>query len=102
MTATPEMNQAAQDFLKAMASDTRQAILALFVGGVELSVGEVAEQAGLSPSTASEHLSLMRRGGLLASSREGKSVRYRVDSARIGAQLDELKAYLNCCCPPRP
>lgn len=32
--------------------------------------------------------------------RDGKTVRYRVDPARIGTELDQLKAYLTVCCPP--
>jgi DNA-binding transcriptional ArsR family regulator len=95
----PQVETATQAFLKALASETRQQIMQLFAGGVELTVGEVAARAGLRQSTASEHLALMRRGGLLVSTRDGKSVRYRVDSRRIGAQLDDLKAYLAGCCP---
>ncbi|WP_373428738.1 helix-turn-helix domain-containing protein [Streptomyces rishiriensis] len=34
-------------------------------GGVELTVGETAERCALKPSTASEHLSLLRRGDLV-------------------------------------
>lgn len=100
MAGELEINNSTQDFLKALASETRQSMLRLFVGGAELSVGEIAEAAGVSPSTASAHLALMRRGGLLVSRREGKVVRYRVDSSQIGDKLDEIKAYLNCCCPP--
>lgn len=102
MAAELEIDDATQDFLKALASETRQSLLGLFVGGAELSVGEIADRAGLSQSTASAHLALMRRGGLLASRREGKVVRYRVDASQIGDKLDEIKAYLNCCCPPSP
>lgn len=100
-TTAPEIDVATQDFLRALASETRQQILQLFVGDLELSVGEVAERAGLGQSTASEHLTLMRRAGLLESNRNGKTVRYRVDSRRMADQLDQLKAYLIRCCPPR-
>lgn len=67
---------------------------------VTLTVGEVAERAGLGQSTASEHLVLLRRGGLVHATRDGKTVRYRVDSTRISTELDQLKAYLTVCCPP--
>lgn len=96
----PDLDESGRDFLKALASETRQQVMALFAGGVELSVGEVAERAGLRASTASEHLSLLRRGGLLTSTREGKTVRYRVDSTTIATRLDGLKTYLLLCCPP--
>ncbi|UGQ10466.1 metalloregulator ArsR/SmtB family transcription factor [Yinghuangia sp. ASG 101] len=96
----PDLDESGRDFLKALASETRQQVMALFAGGVQLSVGEVAERAGLGPSTASEHLSLLKRGGLLVSVREGKTVRYRADATMIAARLDGLKAYLTLCCPP--
>lgn len=89
-----------QDFLKALASETRQQLMLLFAGGDELTVGEIAERAGIGQSTASEQLALLRRGGLLRSHREGKQVRYRVDRDAIAAQLDRLQAYLVSCCPP--
>lgn len=99
-TAVPEIQTSTQDFLRALASETRQQILQLFAGGIELTVGEVAERAGLGQSTASEHLALLRRGGLVHATRDGKAVRYRVDSTRISTELDQLKAYLTVCCPP--
>ncbi|MFB6717566.1 MULTISPECIES: ArsR/SmtB family transcription factor [unclassified Streptomyces] len=43
-------------------------------GGIELTVGEIAGRCALKPSTASEHLSLLRRGGLVVSRKEGKQV----------------------------
>ncbi|MFE2864879.1 ArsR/SmtB family transcription factor [Embleya sp. NPDC059259] len=98
--AAPALEEGAGDFLKALASETRQQVMGLFAGNVELSVGEVAERSGLGQSTASEHLSLLRRGGLLVSVRDGRTVRYRADAARIAERLDALKAYLVQCCPP--
>ncbi|MGI5149554.1 helix-turn-helix domain-containing protein [Plantactinospora sp. CA-294935] len=43
-----------------------------FAQGAELSVSEVAERAGIGQSTASEQLTLLRRGGILTSRREGQ------------------------------
>ncbi|MEV0646435.1 metalloregulator ArsR/SmtB family transcription factor [Phytomonospora sp. NPDC050363] len=96
----PELDEGARDFLKALASETRQQVMMLFAGGAELSVGEVAERAGLGQSTASEHLALLRRGGLLTSTRTGKTVKYRTDAVKVIAHMDDLKAYLLACCPP--
>jgi len=100
--AAPQLEDGPQAFLKALASETRQRIMELFAGGVELTVGEVAERSGLGQSTASEQLSLLRRGGLLDSTRAGKLVRYRADVEGIGANLAALQGYLVRCCPPRP
>ncbi|MDW5328400.1 metalloregulator ArsR/SmtB family transcription factor [Plantactinospora sp. KLBMP9567] len=100
MSTPPALEGHTQDFLKALASETRQQIMTLFVGGQQLTVGEVAARCGLGQSTASEQLALLRRGGLLTSTREGKLVRYRVDSTSIVTRLTDLQGYLAQCCPP--
>ncbi len=83
-----------QVFLKALASGTRQRVFSHFADGEELTVGEIAERAGLGPSTASEHLAVLRRGGLLQSTRSGKLVRYRADREGISELLGQLQSYL--------
>jgi DNA-binding transcriptional ArsR family regulator len=95
-----ELSDEARGFLKAMASETRQQIMELFVGGVELTVSEVAERMSLAQSATSTHLATLRDGGVLASRREWKTVYYRADSARIGKALSDLQATLQACCPP--
>ncbi|WP_254885667.1 helix-turn-helix transcriptional regulator [Streptomyces sp. NA02950] len=90
-----------QVFLKALASSTRQQLLRHFAEGAELTVGEVAEQAGIGRSTTSEHLAVLRRGGLLQSTRDGKLVRYRTDKEGITHLLGELQAYLLSSPEPR-
>jgi DNA-binding transcriptional ArsR family regulator len=97
---TPTIDGPTQDFLKALASETRQQIMLLFTGGTQLTVGEVAEARGLGLSTTSEQLSLLKRGGLVLSTRDGKLVRYRADPTTIAARLAGLQSYLSCCCPP--
>ena len=87
-------------FLRALASETRQQLLLLFADGGELTVGEVARRAGIGQSTASEQLALLRAGGLLTATREGKLVRYRGDREGIVRQLTVLQASLSRCCPP--
>lgn len=103
MTTTPmPLDGSTQEFLKALASETRQQIMLLFAGGRQFTVGEIATACGLGQSTASEQLAILRRGGLVASTRDGKLVRYRADPAAIGARIAELQSYLACCCPPAP
>ncbi|MDI6098830.1 metalloregulator ArsR/SmtB family transcription factor [Actinoplanes sp. NEAU-A12] len=102
MTEPPPLDGASQDFLKALASETRQQVMLLFAGGRQLTVGEVADRCGMGQSTASEHLAILRRGGLVTATRDGRLVRYRADPAAIGARLAELQSYLACCCPPAP
>jgi DNA-binding transcriptional ArsR family regulator len=91
---------AIQDFLHALASETRQRILfRVFLDAQEHTVGEVAQAAGVGQSTASEHLAALRRAGILQARREGKEVYYRPDRARIMAQLNLLTELLTRCCP---
>lgn len=89
-----------QDFLKALASETRQQMLLLFAGGEELAVGEVADRLEIGQSTASQQLALLKRGDILSRSRSGNTVRYRANAAGISRALDELHSYLRACCPP--
>ncbi|MBG0831382.1 winged helix-turn-helix transcriptional regulator [Planomonospora sp. ID67723] len=95
-----ELTDAARGLLKALASDTRQQILMLFSGGIELTVNQVAERMNLAQSAASTHLATLRDGGVLASRREWKTVYYRADPGRIGRALGDLQACLHACCPP--
>ncbi|WP_405144375.1 metalloregulator ArsR/SmtB family transcription factor [Sphaerisporangium sp. NBC_01403] len=95
-----ELTDAARGLLKALASDTRQQILMLFTGGVELTVNEVAERLSLAQSAASTHLATLRDGGVLTSRREWKAVYYRADPDRIGRALADLQISLRACCPP--
>lgn len=89
-----------EPFLKALASETRQRILfRAFADGQERTVTQVSELAALGQSTTSEHLAILKRGGLLQSRREGKEVYYRPDRTQILAALRHLTELLTCCCP---
>lgn len=94
----PELSPAVHDFLKSLASPGRQQIMLLFARGAELSVGQVAERAGVSQSTASQQLALLRRGGIVTSRRDGKEVLYRGDRERALRMLADLQSYLRFCC----
>lgn len=93
-----ELGEATHDFLRALASPARQRIMLLFARGAELSVGEVAEQAEIGQSTASEQLKLLRQGGIVTARREGKVVYYRADRDGMLRALSDLQAYLKVCC----
>ncbi|MEU4777360.1 metalloregulator ArsR/SmtB family transcription factor [Micromonospora sp. NPDC023633] len=87
-----------QEFLKALGSPTRQRIMMLFAQGAELSVGEVAERVGVSQATASQQLTLLRRGRVVTSRRAGKTVYYRADRDGVLTALTDLRSYLLTCC----
>ncbi len=88
-----------REFLKACASETRQKILFLFVDGGARTVGQIADDLEIVPSTASEHLAILKRGGLLDAEREGKEVYYRPNRSRILGLLRKLTELLTACCP---
>ncbi|MCG5214690.1 ArsR/SmtB family transcription factor [Streptosporangium sp. KLBMP 9127] len=94
----PQLAEATHDFLKALANPDRQRIMLLFARGAELSVGQIAEQAGIGQSTASQQLALLRRGGIVTSRRNGKIVLYRGDKERTAKALADLQSYLRFCC----
>jgi DNA-binding transcriptional ArsR family regulator len=96
--ALVELKAETHDFLKALASPTRQRIMLLFSRGAELSVNEVAGRASIGQSTASQQLDLLRRGGVVTSRREGRTVLYRADREGTVAALANLQAYLKACC----
>ncbi|GAA0930461.1 metalloregulator ArsR/SmtB family transcription factor [Nonomuraea longicatena] len=93
-----ELGPAVHAFLKALASPTRQRVMLLFAHGAELTVGQVAEATGLAQPRASEQLAELRRGGILTSRKDGKTVLYRSDKQTTAATLAELQAYLQYCC----
>jgi ArsR family transcriptional regulator, virulence genes transcriptional regulator len=80
---------AASDLLKALANRHRLLILCQLVGQ-ERSVGELADFLGIRDSTASQHLALMRRDGLVAARRDGQTIWYSISSAPARALLATL------------
>jgi DNA-binding transcriptional ArsR family regulator len=90
-----------RDFLKAAASETRQRILFLFVDGKPRTVGEIAEQLEIVPSTASEHLAILKRGGILDSTRDGKEVYYCPCRTKMRELLKKFSDLLTNCCPEK-
>lgn len=91
-----------QEFLRALTSQTRQRILFLFVDNEERSVSQVAQAIGLGQSTTSEHLSILRRAGLLRARREGKETYYRPDAARVRLLMQKLNEMISRCCRVDP
>jgi DNA-binding transcriptional ArsR family regulator len=86
------------DFLKALGNEKRQEILLnIFADEKEHNITEVASRANIAQSTASEHLSMLKRVGILVSRKMEKEVFYRLDRPGIIATIDEIKSVLSCC-----
>jgi ArsR family transcriptional regulator, arsenate/arsenite/antimonite-responsive transcriptional repressor len=76
-----DMNQALRVF-GALSDESRVRMLYALRHG-ELCVCQLIELMGLSPSTVSKHLSILRDAGLLDSRKEGRWVYYRVADETI-------------------
>ena len=68
--------------MQAMAHPLRLKILCL-VGNQELSVLEIVDAVGTTQSNISQHLSVLREHGVLASRKEANKVFYRIADARV-------------------
>ncbi len=89
-----EMSEQAQEaagFLKLLANSNRLMILCV-LSEKELSVGELNAQVPLSQSSLSQHLSGLRRAGLVRTRREAQTIFYRVSDQRVEAILHPLYA----------
>lgn len=93
VSAAPEqLHQHADEaiaVLKAMASHNRLLLLCELVSG-ERSVGELAQSLDLAQATVSQHLSLLRRDGVVCGRREAQTIHYRITDQRVQALMTTL------------
>src|SRR5512146_2953747 len=92
------LSQELLEFTKSIASETRFNILLLFLDGQERTVNQIAEAVGLGQPTTSEHLAIMKRSGVLVSTKQGKEVLYQPDRERLLRHLNILRSILEKCC----
>jgi DNA-binding transcriptional ArsR family regulator len=77
------------DVLKAIANGARLLLVCQLAGG-EKSVGELQAAVGLSQSSVSQHLALLREHHVVSPRREGQSVYYRLASPEVAALIKTL------------
>ena len=77
------------DFLRAMADETRQRILALVKKG-EMSVNDIQERLPVTQPTISHHLAILHRANLVSRRRDGKQVLYRINPACVTECCSEI------------
>ena len=77
------------DFLRAMADETRQHILALLREG-EMNVSEIQERLPVTQPTISHHLAILYHANLVSRRRVGKQVLYRSNPACITECCGEI------------
>ncbi len=81
--------EAAETLLKALANKNRLMLMCQLTGG-EKSVGELAEATGLRGPTVSQHLSLLRKDGLVTTRREAQTIWYAIASAPARQIIETL------------
>lgn len=77
--------------LKAMAHPLRLKILCLLGGNDEVSVQDIVEHVGTSQSNISQHLSILRDKGILASRKDANKVYYRISDRKIVTLIGSLR-----------
>lgn len=82
------------DFVKAMADETRQSILRLLQDG-EKSVGELAERLKLTQPTISHHLAILRRANLVIRRHEGRQTFSHANPACVVECCGEILTRFN-------
>jgi len=78
------------EFCKGQANPKRLKIINLLANG-EKSVSEISNILNIPQANLSQHLSYMRRAGVLKSRREGATVYYRLADERIAQACSLLK-----------
>lgn len=81
------------EFCKAMGHPVRLQILHI-LGGSPLSVGELAEQIGISQSLVSRHLHVLLSAGVVSYQRHGPEKIYRLADAKIGEVCNLVRSVL--------
>ena len=86
------------DFFKALASEKRQEIMIeIFLDGKSHTVTEVADRTNIAMSTASTHLSILKRARILVSEKVGKDVYYRGNREYLAQTFQYLAEVFSCC-----
>lgn len=83
--------------LRLLAIENRLLLLCLLVAEGEMTVGALAEAVGLSQPALSQHLAMLREGGLVATRKEAQAVFDRLADPKAARVLVLLR---DLYCPP--
>lgn len=86
------MLEPASDIFRALADPTRRAVFERLARG-EASVGELTEDFEVSQPAISQHLSALRKAGLVTSRVAGRNAFYRADPEGLQPLLDWIEQY---------
>ena len=88
----------ASDLLKALSNPHRLMLLCQMLDA-ERTVGDLAAALGIRESTASQHLALLRRDGLVQPRRDGQTIWYSIASP---AARSVMMTLFELFCAPEP
>ena len=74
-------------------SDPKRLLIIETLRDGPMTVGEIADSLGLSQPNVSQHLAILRERRIVASERQGTSVRYRLNGDRVVTALDMLRQH---------
>ncbi|MFC0006445.1 ArsR/SmtB family transcription factor [Micromonospora siamensis] len=100
MTAIAAAGRGMSELAGLLADDTRAAFCLALLDGRAWTAGELARHAGVAPSTATEHLTRLVRGGLLAEERQGRHRYLRLAGPSVAQLIEDLAGHAPA--PPRP
>ena len=86
MTDLQQSAREAAELMKALSSENRLLLLCLLADG-DKTVGELAEGLGLRQAAVSQQLGLLRKDGLVAARRDGRTMHYRLTGAEARAVI---------------
>ena len=93
--------KAAAASLSALGHEGRLSVFRLLVGAGPRGVaaGEIARRLGFLPNSLSSNLNILSQAGLIVARREGRSILYSADFARV---RDLLRFLVEDCCGGAP
>jgi ArsR family transcriptional regulator len=74
----------------ALLSNARRLLILCKLAEGECAVGEMQQDLELSQSALSQHLAKLRKGGVVATRREGQVIYYRIADPRMAALMSTL------------
>jgi DNA-binding transcriptional ArsR family regulator len=77
-----------------LADGTRAAFCMALIDGRAWTAGELARRAGVTASTASDHLNRLVAGGLLVEERQGRHRYVRLAGPRVAQLIEDLTAHV--------
>lgn len=83
-----------------LADATRATFCLALLDGRAWTAGELARHAGVAPSTASAHLTLLVDGGLLVQERQGRHRYLRLADPVVAHLIEDLAAHADVAAPP--